>query len=127
MAATQGWTEMDILALRELMHPHVGCEAFDALARKGDAELNELWRGIAKDRMGTALLGTTLDVAVRFLDRLSKDARRMMMRDMEALSASATADDIRKAQIGIAGFEGDSRTLDDILAEIRAMLAEPKA
>lgn len=127
MAATPEQTDLDFPALGKIMHSHVGCQAFDAMAQKEDDGLNAMWRGIEKDRMGMALLGTTIEVAVRFLGRLSEDARRMMLRDMEDLSASAMADDIRKAQSEIVGFKGDPRTIDDIMAHIRAMLAEPNA
>jgi hypothetical protein len=110
--------------LKTVMHPHVGCQDFDALAQKEDAELNSLWRNIEKDRMGMALLGTTTEVAVRFLSRLSKNARQMMLRDMETLSGSATAADIEKAQKEIVGA---CRPIEDVLAEIRAVLAGPDA
>ncbi|OAN55930.1 hypothetical protein A6A04_10195 [Paramagnetospirillum marisnigri] len=110
--------------LKTFMHPHVGCDAFDALAQKEDAELNSLWRNIEKDRMGIALLGTTAEVAVRFLDRLSERARQMMLDDMKNLSGSVTASDIEKIQKEIVG---SCRPLEDVLADIRELLASPGA
>lgn len=110
--------------LKTFMHPHVGCEAFDALAQKEDAELNSLWRNIEKDRMGIALLGTTTEVALRFLGRLSERARQMMLDDMKDLSGSVMAADIEKAQKDIVGA---CRPIEDVLADIRTLLAGPDA
>ncbi|WP_231849071.1 FliG C-terminal domain-containing protein [Paramagnetospirillum magneticum] len=110
--------------LKTIMHAPLGYEAFDALATLDDGELNALWRQTSKDTVGTALLGTTTEVAVRLLSRLSEDARQMMLDDMESLSAEKTTADIQQAQRDVLMSWDDDATMDETLAGIRAILAE---
>ncbi|BAE51967.1 FliG C-terminal domain-containing protein [Paramagnetospirillum magneticum] len=111
--------------LKTIMHAPLGYEAFDALATLDDGELNALWRQTSKDTVGTALLGTSIEVAVRLLGRLSEDARQMMLDDMESLSAEKTTADIEEAQRNILWPTSwdDDATLDETLASLRAILA----
>ncbi|CAA7616763.1 conserved hypothetical protein [Candidatus Terasakiella magnetica] len=109
--------------LKTIMHAPLGYEAFDALATLDDGELNALWRQTSKDTIGTALLGTSIEVAVRLLSRLSEDARQMMLDDMESLSAEKTTADIQQAQRNVLWSWDDDATLDETLAGIRAILA----
>jgi hypothetical protein len=133
LVARLGLTDGGAARLGPILHPPAGNAQFDALAGLADGELNALWRRVEKDKMGTALLGAPLEVAVRFLERLSDDARHMMLDDMEHLSGRVTAEDIRQAQMEIVApgssprAPDDGKAMDGLLADIRAILGGSEA